>query len=787
MKKIFYILTAAAFFLTGCTKDAEMIDTVELGCLFSEVEVPSVQGSHTFDVISNGECTASIPEDASWLSFASSSSRTFSFKGDNSLCVEYSDNAGEERRAVITVKCGHRTLELTVIQNSTEMLNFYFPQHNMLIGFETGAHSIPFTCNADPSTISYDVAYEGDSSGWIEEPVSGVIGDEFVFAAKENLAVERRGAIITLTAPDAVGRTMTARLYVSQMANGEVETIPVTVSDVRNFSIDDLDGDGCIRKNYVLKARVLNDNAQGNGAANRNISIIQQDQTLSSRAVYLQSLEPDETGQYCGIQLQFATVEDNSTSRYDLLEINLKGLKFKAEGEKGGKIPFHVILSGAGVVNIISCSGGSASDLPSITRKMNELKDDDIYTFVTIPEVEIPIRKGPFCPVDLRYSNICNKYPMVIRDGEGNIMYLVSNTSCDWARDGKGLPEGSGPVTGVIVHEGCDNFEWNSEEALQSPLLADYITDVGYIGKFQIRPILKEDIAISSYFDDGLSTLIAEWRYANNLYPEQIVLNEKNDTIHPTYPRSANPVDDPELKGYIMYSGGKISKGQDWTHLGPVVDGVITDIPGGNGVTDVLGRSIHWNPLSYLNTCGIIQGQNCSSWHGGNWFSGSHSTPQLEKYYWEIAFSTEGLGAANAPLSVNLGVSSAYGDDTGAPRYWTLAYSTDHVSWTALNAASFSGEGWRDDTAKGEDYTYTIPDFPLLASKKQYNLPGNKYISVNLPSSAAVWGKDLVYVRMYPAKDLSGYNGSSAVSYDGTTICNNRRSCLNYVGIRCKK
>lgn len=787
MRKSICVLMAAAAVACGCAKEAEMVDVVELGCEFSQVEIPAAGGEHTFSVISNGDCEASIPAEASWLSFTDGSSGSLSFKGDGEVTVKCSENTGEERQAVVTIKCGRRSISLTVIQNSAFAGNFCFPQHNMLIGFETGFHSIPFTCTVDPSTIAYEVTYEGEAKDWIEEPVSGVIGDDFVFAARENLAAERRGAIITLSAPDAVGRTMTARLYVSQMANGEVETIPVTVQDVRNMGIDDLDGDGCIRKNYVLKARVLNDNAQGNGAANRNISIIQQDQTLSSRTVYLQSLEPDETGQYCGVQLQFATVEDNSTNRYDLLEINLKGLKLKVNGERGGKVPYHVVLTGAGVVNIISCTGGSASDIPAITRKMNELKDDDIYTFVTIPEVEIPIRKGPFCPVDLRYSNICNKYPMVIRDGEGNIMYMVSNTSCDWARDGKGLPEGSGSVTGIVVHEGCDNFEWSTEEAQQSPLLADYITDVGYIGKFQIRPILRKDIAIEGTLENGLSTLITEWRYANSLYPDQIVLNEKDDIIHPTYPVSQHPVDDPELKGYIKYSGGKISKGQDWTHLGPVVDGKITDIPGGNGVTDALGRSIHWNPLSYANTCGIIQAQNCSSWHGGNWYSGSHNDPKLDSYYWEIAFSTEGYGASNAPLSVNLGVSSGYGDDTGAPRYWTLAYSTDKVNWTAVDELSYDGESWRDDTAKGVNYTYTIPDFPLLSSKKQFNLPGNKYISINLPSSANIWGKELVYVRLYPAMDLSGSNSSAAVSYDSATITNSRRSCLNYVGIRCKK
>lgn len=785
-KTIIAAVVAAAL-ACACIKDAEMVERIELGCAESSLEVSSEAGSHTFSILCSGDFEASIADDSPWLSFRGASSRSINCSGDSDVEVEFEANTGDERKAVLTLKSGRRSLELSLIQNAASQKTFYFPRHNMLIGFETGAHSIPFVCGVDPSTVSYSVTYEGTQKGWIEEPVSGLIAGDFVFAAKENLAAERRGAIVTLSAPDAVGRTMKAYLYVSQMASTEVETIPVTVADVRRFTVDDLDGDGLIRKNYVLKARVVNDNREGNGAANRNVSIIQQDRTLSSRTVYLQSLEPDSSGQYCGIQLQFSTVEDNSTERYDLLEINLKGLKFQSLGTPGGKIPFHVVLSGAGVVNIISTASGTAADLPKIIRTMDSLSDDDIYTFVTIPEAEIPIRKGPFCPVDLRYTNIVNKYPMVLRDAAGNIMYLISNTFCNWARDGRGLPEGSGPVSGVIVHEGCDNFEWNSAEVLTNPLLPDYVTDVGYIGKYQIRPILREEIGISSSLEDGLSELVAEWRYANSLYPDHITVNERNDTIRPTYPVSQDPLADPALKGYMTYKGGTLAKGQDWTHLGPVVNGVITDLPGGNGVFDAQGRSIHWNPISYVSTTGLIQGQNCSSWHGGNWYSGDPSNPKLDQYHWEIAFSTEGLDASRAPLSVNLGVSNAYGDDTGAPRYWTLAYSTDGSSWTEVNASSYSSESWRDDTAKGTDYTYTIPDFPLIASKKQYNLPGNKYVSVNLPSSADIWGKEMVYVRLYPAKNLSGSNLSAAVSYDSAAITNNRRSCINYVGIRCKK
>ena len=772
--------------MAACERQPEFVENFELGCRYPSIEVGPDAGSHSFSILCGTAGTASIAKGSEWVSFQGVSAREIEFEGDTAINVEYETNGGEERKGIVTLVCGNRSLNLEIVQNGAVDKRFYFPQRNKLVGFETGSHSASFVSDYSAS-ISCSVTYdEGD--GWIEEPIPGILDGELLFSVKENLAEERRGAIITLTSEDAVGRPLLTRLYVSQMANGEVETIPVSVQDVLSFSLDDLDGDGRIRRNYVLRGRVLNDNSEGNGAANQNYSIILQDQTLSGRSVYLQSLEPDDKGQYCGVQVQFNSVEDNSTQRYDILEINLKGLIFSAEGSLDEDTPYHVILSGAGVVNIISTTPGTAADIPEIHRTIATLTDEDIYTYVTLDDCELAIRKGPFCPLDLRYTNISNKYPMVMRDADGSIIYLVSNVNCAWSRDGNAMPEGSGPVSGIIVHERCDNFEWNSDLEMQSTLLPDYVTDVGYIGRYQIRPLTRSEIGISENLEDASTRLVTEFRYYNASYPDKMVITAQNDTLYPSWPTVENPVKNPEVNGWLCYSYGKISTGQDWTHLGPVADGRITDIPGTNGVFDALGRSIHWSPLSYVNTTGLIQGANGSSWHGGYWYSGDNSNPKLENYYWEIAFSTAGLDASLAPLTLNLGVSSAYGEGLGAPRYWLLEYSTDKVHWTPVTAQSYGAEAWVDYTAKGSDYTYTIPDYPMVSSQKQYNLPGNKYVSINFPASADVWGKDVLYLHLRPAKNLSGSNGySGGLTYDRSPIVNNHRSALNYVGIRCKK
>lgn len=82
-------------------------------------------------------------------------------------------------------------------------------------------------------------------------------------------------------------------------------------------------------------------------------------------------------------------------------------------------------------------------------------------------------------------------------------MFLMTNVGCGFRRDGVDLPAGSGTISGVIVHEKFCRFEKD-----------------GNIGRYQIRPLERDDIALSGNSGDGFSQLIAEWsvpRITNNV------------------------------------------------------------------------------------------------------------------------------------------------------------------------------------------------------------------------------------------------------------------------------
>lgn len=724
MKKILYIFFLLSL-LAACGRQPEFTEVTELGCAAPEIVVDAAEGSVSYVVIASSEVTAEIIAGGDWASLS-----TTRWTGDNAIEVSFTANPERERKADIRLTCGRRELFLSLIQGGAEDATFHFTERNVTIPFENGAHSARFETVIPVEKISGSVIYP-DGGDWIEEPLSKLTSDHtFIYAVRENLGDTPRTAIIELTSTDNVGRALTARLYVTQGTRGDVKTIPLTVGGLRSLSLDeanpdgsDLDADGIILKPYALTGRVISDNSEGNAAPNENMSVIIQDLTLAGRTVYLQSAE---AGESYGVKLIFDSEDALSLKRYDLATVSLKGRKLVRHTN-----PEHYTITGLKAYDIVSAASGSETDVTPRTKSVKELTDSDINTLVTLTGCEIPISKGAFVPIDNTRSSIINKYPMPLLDKDGSTIYLLTNTTAAWARDGRGLPQGSGSVSGIIVNETCDNFEWNSTEAAADTRLEDYVTGLGSIGRYQIRPQSRSDIALD---EEAFTGRLCEWTsYAD-------VLNK------------------PGLS-YSRPAEWEISPSQDWSSLGPL-----------SGTAS-----------------GIVPQSDAPAWFAAKWFSGNHADPKLDDYYWQIEFSTAELTAANAPLSVQVAAFNTVGADVGAPRYWWLKYSTDGENWQTLTADSYSGD-MVQLTSVGTEWTYTVPDYPKSGSYRQYHCPGAKNMSFTLPVSADLFGKDEVYVRLMPARDVSGYDGGGTlISYDGATIQNVKRACLSYVAVRYNK
>ena len=423
--------------------------------------------------------------------------------------------------------------------------------------------------------------------------------------------------------------------------------------------------------------------------------------------------------------------------------------------------PDRFVVSGLNASAVMSNEVGNNGDVVIKQRKMSELTPSDVYTLVELIDCEIPVRKGPYIGVDVRHYNLINKYPMVIRDAEGGTMHMMVNTTCSWHRDGTGMPQGSGSITGVIVHEHCDNFEWDQAAAdamVSSGLGLDYVADLGHLGQYQIRPVTKREIALADDFEDGFSKLVCEFTYIYSDVAQLLIPNYVDNVMFST---------DGEYQAMMtlqLRSGDKsepqsISTKRDWTLIGPYKDGQITDVNTGNGVY-CYGQSAVWFSTSSQENLGHTQARidkACgSAWNATAW--------SVNKF-WQVDVSTKGLTAENGPMSIQLGAVNGYGDRVGGPRYWKMVVSTS------------------DDASESVIAEYTVPDFPQNGNRRVWHCPGHKYMSFNIPEHIDVWDKDRITIKMVPVNTKAD-NGDS---YSSGTINKDVDHSMNYFAIRCNK
>ena len=741
MKRYLYILCTVSL-VFSCTPQDGLIDVVEIGAGEKNVELGCMPGEYTMEVYADGEWSASITG-GDWLLFKDGSSPGISGNGDSRLVIGYQMNRGKDRAAEVVLSRGSRTCTVSIVQEGIISSGLYFENANMLVGADGGQASAKLMTRLAEDEMEMDVRYDG-AQGWISNIVKE--NNFLIFDVLANNTSLMRSAVVTVRSSE--DPAIEDELHINQEGNSMVFT-DVDFSQLKGISSASV----LIEENLVLTGRVINDDLQGNGGEDVNISSTLKDSGRSSRVIYLQ-----DDSAMDGVLVEFETAEDNTTSRFDRIRLLLSGLTLTCKGGDSEE-PLRYELTGATAANVLESESGSISDLPVKKRRISELTDDDVYTYVTLTDCEIPIRKGPFVPVDLRYTDAMNKYPMPLRDRDGATTYLMSNLDCSWARDGRGMPQGSGEVSGVIVHEKCDNFEWDNAEAtrlLATGMTLDYITGIGTISRYQIRPVTREEIAIAEDFEDGFSGMIAEYRYFNRNY-DNIVKNVDEDyTMYPTWPAVPSPTDDTSLKSrFIRWKDGHqemFLTWRDWSHLGPVENGVVTDPSGGNGVYDYYGRSAHWSVHSATASSGLIYDTNGPAWYCTQW------TPEQ---YWLVTFSTEDITAANFPLSVNFGAENGLGETVGAPRHWVLEYSLDNTVWTEVTE-------------------YTVPDFTVIFQKRSWQCPGYKYFSFNLPEDPAILGKETVYVRLRP----DGSNAGSTGSYDGNAVVPACHSSIDYFSIR---
>ena len=75
-------------------------------------------------------------------------------------------------------------------------------------------------------------------------------------------------------------------------------------------------------------------------------------------------------------------------------------------------------------------------------------------------------------------NNRMDGWASLVRDSEGGAIYMLVNTLCAWRRAGKPLPQGMGPLSGVVVHTPMRRYG-------------------GDMGRYSIRPLDEGGIGVS--------------------------------------------------------------------------------------------------------------------------------------------------------------------------------------------------------------------------------------------------------------------------------------------------
>ena len=749
-----YIFLLVSLLMISCTDKLAELEIVEFGARIydsPEYGMPLSYKAGTFDieVVSDGEYEAVITEGSEWMHFRNGGTSYAGGAADQSITICFDANRTILRSGKIVLSRLHRKVEIEVSQSGILSEDFSVEHQNLSIGAEGGFLSSKVLTLANPEEIQIDTLYVEKGQGtWLTQ--IRMENNYLKLNVQENLSDVVRHAVITVSKK---GTSMSGKIQVSQAG---INTGYVNKSMTE---LVELAGNTPLRIDRHIKlidAIVINDNLEGNGAENRNITATIQDLTLADRTLYVS----DGAGSV-GLKLEFAKGAELLVRRFDHIEVDLYGavLSYKED-------PGRYIVTDIPGTAILKSEAGTESDVSVKQRTIGTIQPSDVYTLVELVDCEIPIRKGPYVPINLKHYCVMNKYPMVIRDKKGDDMHMMVNTTCAWHRN-EAMPQGSGTITGIIVHEHCDNFEWDqakAEELMAGGLGLGYVNDIGDIGPYQIRPVRKSDIRLDSEFENGFSELICEFRYCygngdkieSNYFDK--VLYDYSETGVPvaTLREIVPPGEDENGKALKATMDTK----RDWTMIGPYEDGTLTSVEKGNGVVHN-GVSAYWfvsttKEKNSLNE-GRVDKDYGSAWSCKNW--------AYEGGAWQVEFNTEGYSPANAPMSVQFGIINGYGERIGGPVNWIMEYYDDGTG------------AWR------EVEKFTVPDFSPNGNKQVWNCPGHKYMSFTLPADVDLWGKTSAKVRLRPYDRTAGMLGS----YVGGEIEKLVENSLNYFAVRCNK
>ena len=801
-RNIFRAFSASVVFLTAlsCSLDETAdVKLVELGTPLEDnvCIVEAEGGEYELEIYSNGSYHIEMLDQSSWLTLSAMKGN-----GDGTLTLTSTGN-DEFKRMTSFALCSdvdERRDTVYVKQKGKIEANLSMGNTSMVVPGAGGESKASLSTNIPFEYFKVNVDYnDPENVGWLDPEKVSMAGDGqdrtlSIWTDPNPDDVSVRTASLNLSFVDGWGDKVALELIVMQKNSNEGLGVLKSFAEIRST----YPNGGEVTEDYILEGIVVSNAEGGNAGENEQISASAIDYTVSQRTVYVQSLD----GKY-GFSLLTETEEDNIFKQFNKVRVLLKGTEIYLFDNPAK----YYQIKGVKKSMVASNVKAAESEIVVKQKHFNELTDDDIFTYVTLKDVEFPVRKGSICPINEGYSiagksDRIAKFPLLVRDINGDSFYMYTNTVCTYRNDGTRVPQGSGNISGVIVHERFSRFEWKNGMDL-----LDMETDpeLGNIGRYQIRHQTKSDIydQMQMDFKDSFSELLVEYRYWNPDIENGVQRPTYGDNgwFTHTYQKKYTGTEAKEYteEVYKQHMSAEVC----FSYLGPI--GLAGTMFGANtGNVNGLGIVLdsdkdRYNPemsewvgefngtrqwlapeTSMADAEIPMRVANAGSGAGKGWCSSDcycafrslkwWDFDQNRGYAWMLNFSTKGV---SSKLSMQISVLNS-SQRFHSPRYWK-------AEWSEVDSMDPSKDAqWHPI---GE---YTVPDISQWTGTLFSSVVGYKAINMDLP--AELLGKDNVYIRLMPVNDLCSGGGD----YTDTFITDDEdgdkhASSIDYIAIRYNK
>ena len=516
------------------------------------------------------------------------------------------NSSAERRRANISVKVAvpgnsstedkTETFNVTVSQSSDEPV-LEIAEVETLAGMkaqaavETPVNSVWAYADNLKFTVDYtpEVAPE---EGWITNLV--LTPTALTFDIDDNMSGDDRSAVVKVFFNDV--------LIAEKTFNQDVYPVIVDFAKLRTYPLDEE-----LTAREFIDGYVVSDNTSANVCLNPQKSQFKFDLNESKRTMMFESLD----GKY-GFAIKYKKLAQNTLPRYSKVRISLKGLTLSKNND-----PEYYTITGMTEDHVASVEEPNPDAVPMKRKNVSELTDADIYTLVSLKDMEVVFKDGSYTNCTDGYSILSDfntaggksprwdVAPLLLTDKYGQTISMLTNSMVPWRRDGEGVAQGSGDFKGIIV--------------------AETLIRYGDRGRYQIRPMVKNDIALT---EEPFSKTIVEWNWND----------AKQDLI-------------PEI-GEGNISGVSVKLGQDYNALIYANDPASQTKPAANNIG---GKGV------VNNQCGDLY--SLTEWKVGASF--------------DVDFSTKGISGTNLQIGFVWGKGKGGNTNNEVPSHWKLLYSVD--------------------------------------------------------------------------------------------------------------